>query len=135
MSTKETRERKIPVNPAVRTRQEPKDSTDINKIVSAARRGTMPTWINRRAPIYADMTEVPKDLTQAYMKIQAAREAFDALPSDVRRDIDHDPLRLPQWLHDPKNREIAEKYGLVEKAPEEALKPPLLASPVPKEDK
>lgn len=128
MSTKETRERVIPQNKAAKTRQEPKESTDINRIVANARRGIAPTWVNRRAPIYADMTEVPKDLMGAYQKIQAAEAAFDALPSEVRRDLDHNPSNLYGWLKNPANREMAEKHGLIT-----AKAPPSPASPVPPE--
>lgn len=117
MSTDTTRQRKIIRSPAAKTRQEPKDSTDINRIVAAARRGIEPTWINRRMPVYADMTDVPKDLTEAYNKIKAAEEAFLSLPSECRRDIDNDPRRLPAWLRDPANRQLAEKHGLLTPSP------------------
>jgi len=125
MSTKETRARVIPHNPAAKTRQEPKASTDINRIVANARKGIAPQWINRRQPIYTDMTQVPKDLLSAYQRIEAAEAAFDALPSEIRHSLDHNPMNLPQWLQNPANRPLAEKYGLIKEAPT----PPSPASP------
>lgn len=75
----------------------------------------MPTWLNHRKPIFADMTQVPKDLLTAYQKIDAAEQAFMALPAKLRTSMDNNPLNLEPWLADPANRKEAEFYGLMEK--------------------
>lgn len=103
--------------PAFRTKQEPKAACDINNVVANAKRGIAPSWINRRQPIYTDVSEVPRDLAAAYAEVQAAEEAFMALPSQVRSAIDNDPRRLPDWLSDKANLSLAVQHGLVE-APE-----------------
>lgn len=120
-------------DPKFRTRQQPAEQTDINGIVERAKRGIMPTWINSRTPIYADMTQVPKDLLSAYKKIEAAEEAFMALPAKIRTQMDNSPLNLEAWLKDPANREDAEYYGLIVKKDKPASTPSP-ASPDSEED-
>jgi len=112
-----------------KTRQEPAGQTNINTIVEKVRRGIAPTWINHRAPIYADMTQVPKDLMSAYQKIQKAEEAFMALPAKIRTSIDNDPRNLESWLKNPENRPMAELHGLIVKQPDPTPSP---ADPGPK---
>ena len=113
-----------------RTRQQPAEHADINGIVEKARRGIAPTWINSREPIYADMTQVPRDLLSAYQKIEAAETAFMALPAKIRTQMDNSPLNLEAWLSDPENRSEAERYGLIVKKEEPTPSP---ASPDPSE--
>ncbi|QKI28900.1 VP3 [Kummerowia striata gokushovirus] len=101
------------VEAKLRTRQEPKDQCDVNKIVANAKRGIAPSWLARGEPVYMDFSEMPKDLTEAYMQVQRAEEAFMSLPSEVRTALDNDPRSLEGWLVDPANREMAVKHGLV----------------------
>lgn len=115
-------------DPKFRTRQQPAEQTDINGIVERARRGIAPTWINSRKPVYADLTQVPKDLLSAYKKIEAAEEAFISLPAKIRTAMDNNPLNLASWLEDPANREDAEYYGLLVKKEKPTPSP---ASPNP----
>lgn len=114
--------------PKYKTRQQPAEQTDINGIVERARRGITPTWINSRSPIFADMTDVPKDLLTAYQKIESAEEAFMSLPAKIRTQMDNNPLNLESWLSDPANRSDAEFYGLMMKKPEATPSP---AEPAP----
>lgn len=89
------------------TRQEPAGQADINEIVRRARAGQNPSWLNHRTPVFADVSELPKDLTEAYVQVQRAEEAFAQLPAKFRAAIDNDPRKL---FSAPK--ELFEEHGL-----------------------
>lgn len=53
-------------------------------------------------------------LQEAYAQVQAAHEAFDAMPSKVRARFRNDPVELLEFLGNAANREEAIALGLLE---------------------
>lgn len=70
------------------TDQHQKDDCDLNKILKRYCVGGLPAAPACR---FEDLTEAPKDLQEAFDKVQDAVEWFDSLPSDVRRRYGNDP--------------------------------------------
>lgn len=66
---------------------------DINTIVERARRGIAPT--NLRSPgVYADVSQMPSDLTEAFAVVDSAWDSFMSLPAKAREELSNDPRRL-----------------------------------------
>ncbi|ALS03714.1 VP3 [Gokushovirus WZ-2015a] len=83
---------------------------DINVIVARAKRtGTLP--IAQRSLVFGDDESLT--LQQAMSRVAEAREAFEALPAEVRLRFGNDPMALIPWLADPANRDEAVKLGLM----------------------
>lgn len=94
-----------------RTKQSMRSDSDINKIVARGRLvGFLPP--RNREPIYADVSNVPS-YEDAFNRVRLAQEAFRRLPSELRDHLGHNPKNLLPFLADVKNREVAEKYGLL----------------------
>lgn len=99
-----------------RTQQAHKDDADINVIVRRfGLTGELPE--NFRMPVSGDFTGV-SDFQTAMQMVVAAQEAFMELPGEMRARFNNDPQQLMSFLEDGKNREEAEKLGLVQKKPE-----------------
>lgn len=99
----------------VSAKQEFKKDVCINEIMARAKRGqNPPSWMTQKTPYYGDFSNLPASLTEAYEIVAKAEEAFESLPLDFRRAIDHDPMRLEEAP-----RELWEKFGLLKKAPSE----------------
>lgn len=71
-------------------------------------------WPGKPRGIYTDLSKVP-DLMTAYQQVEAAEEAFGALPAEIRESLKNDPRNLERYLADPANLDTAVKYGLIEK--------------------
>lgn len=78
---------------------------------------------HKRAPIFGDFSSAPADLQDAYNRILEAQANFAELPSSVRERFANDPMRLLQFLGDPKNRSEAENLGLVNVSPAASAAP------------
>lgn len=84
---------------------------DINYIVrSFGLTGMMPQ--NVHVPLQGDFTDAV-DYQSSLNAIIAAEEAFMAMPADVRTRFKNDPQMFLEFCHDERNREEAEKLGLV----------------------
>lgn len=98
-------------NKPSKTKQAPRKETDINHIVARGReRGFIPP--TGRQPVYGDVSEIPS-YEEAFNRVTQAQEAFRRLPAALRDHLGHDPKNLVPFLADEKNREVAEKYGLL----------------------
>lgn len=64
-----------------------------------------------------------RDYQQQLSAVTAVREYFEALPSRIRERFGNQPSRLVEFLGDERNREEAEKLGLVKPAEKPAGKP------------
>lgn len=118
-----------------RTLQQFKEECDINTIVRRfGLTGELPD--NFRPPMIGDFTEV-MDFQSALNAVRRAEEAFMEMPADLRARFSNDPQKLIEFLGDDKNRDEADKLGLLQKPPEKtrdavmaidelaaALKPP-----------
>lgn len=105
------------------TQQQFKDETDINVLLRRfAVTGEMPEGV--RMPTYEDFSDVD-DFHTAANAIAVAREAFDAMPAEVRYRFRNDPGEFVAFCSDEGNRAEAEKLGLVPvKPPVAPLGPP-----------
>lgn len=101
------------------TVQSQKDEADINNIVKAfGVTGKLPVGV--KAPMYGDFTEVG-DFRDAMDAIRAAEASFMAMPSDLRKRLDHDPQKFLEFCADPVNLPEMRKLGLA--VPEVASAP------------
>lgn len=97
------------------------EESDINTIVRRFNlTGQLPE--NVAAPVYADFDEV-FDYHSAMNAIAKAHEAFDEMPADIRARFQNDPALFVDFCSDDKNREEAEKLGLVIPKPRGEEKP------------
>lgn len=88
--------------------------SDINWIMKRYQQtGILPETRNKIAQ-YVDCTELP-DLKQYYDIMDQAQDAFDSLPSQLRRKLENDPTKLFDYLQDESNRSELEGYGLLNK--------------------
>lgn len=80
-------------SPKAVTQQHMKVESDINTIVAKARRGIPPTNI-RQDGRFADLSNAPEDLTDAFGRVQNAIDLFEQLPAKARQELGNDPRRL-----------------------------------------
>lgn len=81
----------------IRTVQSDKDSADINVIMKRyARSGQLPQVT--APPSYLDFQDGVFDFQSAQNMLVRAREAFLALPWDVRKEFDHDPHKYVDFV-------------------------------------
>ncbi|QKI28896.1 VP3 [Kummerowia striata gokushovirus] len=100
--------------------QASRDETDINHIINKyLRTGELP---QSRQGIFADIAHM-KDLQGAIEEVELAKEAFMALPADVRRFFDNDPVKLVEFADDPANTTKLVELGLID--------PPRKPAPAP----
>lgn len=90
-------------------KQEFKKEVNINEIISRMRRGiNPPQWMTAATPRYGDFTNMPTSFSEAYALIETAEAAFQSLPLEFRRALDHNPANLEKA---PK--ELYAKFGLL----------------------
>lgn len=63
---------------------------------------------------YGDFTDAV-DLQTAIQRSRDAVARFEALPADIRRRFDHDPVALHDFVMNQENREEAVQLGLLQK--------------------
>lgn len=84
---------------------------DINHIMARFKTtGQLPTVVGRQGT-YADVSEIP-DLLGAMSQVTQAQQAFDALPSHLRKRFGNSPVEMLNFLADPQNDTEAVKLGL-----------------------
>jgi phage internal scaffolding protein len=116
-----------------RTIQSEKDSCDINLIVSRFKTTGVMTNIAKGMPQYGDYSEVI-DYQSALNVVNAAEDAFMALPATVRKRFANDPGQMLSFLDDPANRDEAVKLGLVDLVQDSTISKPEKADSSSKED-
>lgn len=102
------------------TFQSMKDESDINLIIKQYKEtGTLPNSkpkaFSTRYPMFGDFSTVT-DYSDAVNLVNASKEAFDSLPSAVRKKFNNNPMELVTFLENAENREEAENLGLIEKS-------------------
>lgn len=105
-----------------RTKQSFKDQVNVNKIVERHRQTGMIAHLNARTPFYGDVSNLAP-YQDALNLVNQAHELFNAMSATVRERFSNDPSRMIAFLQDPRNREEAEKLGMVNKRPTEPDKP------------
>jgi len=103
-----------------RTKQEFRKEADINNIMAKYLKTGTIEHINRRKPIYADITNLG-DFQENMNMIAEAKAEFASLPAKVRDRFQNDPHRLIQFLEDELNHAEAIQLGLMEPKKVEAV--------------
>ncbi|QXP08168.1 MAG: internal scaffolding protein [Arizlama microvirus] len=93
------------------TQQSFQEECDINTIVRRfGLTGQLPVGV--RAPTFGDFTGV-FDFQSALGAVRDAEQAFNRMPADVRSRFGNDPNAFVNFCSDDRNREEAERLGLV----------------------
>lgn len=105
------------------TKQEFKEECSISAMIQKYQQKNIMPAVNPNLPKYGDFSNVPT-LHEAVNQIAAARDAFMALPSLVRRRFGNDPSELVEYLKDPENEAEAVELGLATARAIEPLETP-----------
>lgn len=100
---------------------------DVNNIIAKYIKTGQISHLAKHQGQYADVSAIP-DLQSALDQVTKAQQAFDDLPSNLRKRFGNSPVEMVNFLSDPKNDQEAISLGLKVKklAPE---------TPVPGENK
>ena len=91
-------------------KKEFKDQTDINHMLKRFKvTGQIP--VNKNMPQFGDVSKL-KSFHDAHEVVQQAYDAFDTLPSQIRKKFDNNPLSIIDFLGDPSNLEESYVLGL-----------------------
>lgn len=108
------------------TEQAHKDDCDINKIVKKYSADELREIMADRPALFGDFTAAP-DYKQALDIVQHANEQFAALPSNVRKEFDNNPLNFLAFAENAQNAERMVELGL-------AIKRPIIDPPASRAD-
>ncbi len=97
-----------------KTDQSYKKMCDINVIIANASKTGLLSHEKQSLGQYIDNTEIPS-LLDAQNLLITAKNSFMALPSQIRKLMDHDPTKLVDFINDPENKDILLKHGILEK--------------------
>lgn len=105
-----------------RTQQHFKDQCDVNNII---KKYQQTGHLNHIAKTQGMYTDLPNSSTyfEAMTQVVKARDAFETLPSAVRKEFGNKPEGLLDFINDPKNYDQALKWGLIEKDTRRAPEP------------
>lgn len=96
-----------------RTKQSFAEECDVNNIMARYATFGVIDHVNTAVPMSGDFTMAPADYQQAMDIIMNAEENFAALPSDVRKRFDNNPMNLLEFIQEPeKNYEEGVKLGI-----------------------
>lgn len=82
-----------------RTKQSFKDECDVNVILQRAKSGAMITHINRKHPVYADVSSMT-DFREALAHVAAVEEFFGKLPAKVREHFGNESASFLEYMND-----------------------------------
>jgi hypothetical protein len=84
-----------------RTKQAFKDSADINKILKKAQKAGTLSHLQKHGAYYGDFADF--DFEEAKFAVARAVSIFEELPSELRREFDHNPGQFFAYVNDPAN--------------------------------
>lgn len=99
------------------TDQSQEPDTNINNLMKGMTMRDYNNIVGSQNGFYADLSEIPKNLTSAMETVQKAQMAFDSLPSNVRERFGNSPESMMAFLSDKNNKEEAIKLGLIDAPP------------------
>lgn len=105
-----------------RTKQSFRDAADMNKIIARFKKTGVFENVTQSIGSFADVSSV-KSYQEACNTVLTAENAFNQLPSGVRKRFGNDPSQMLDFVTQDNNRDEAEKLGLL-KAPEKKSSPP-----------
>lgn len=95
------------------TKQEFKDESDINNILTQYKKTGIINNIMQQQPIYSDLPDDLDYQNSLHITSQAS-EAFDTLPATVRRYFQNDPQQLLAAIGNPDMRTTLEELGVLQ---------------------
>lgn len=96
-----------------KTQQEFAKDCDINRLMDRVLKGQQEIPPDVRVGEYGDFSDVGT-FQESMELLEYARGQFAALPARVRDRFDNDPMKLLEWVHDPKTTlEEANELGLL----------------------
>ena len=111
--TRQEREALAKVKQKSKTKQSFAKEADINIIVERMAKGQhVPDGTQA---YYADVSNLPDDLSALLREVTAAKEAFFTLDPKLRAQFDNDPAKLLDFVKDPANLEKCQELGLIPK--------------------
>lgn len=93
------------------TQQHMKQETDINYILKQYDKTGLITHVNNAVANYGDFTTV-NEYQQSLNMVMQAQEAFNALPSEVRKRFFNDPGEFFEFATNPENKDEMVAMGL-----------------------
>lgn len=96
------------------TEQSHKDMCDVDKIIRQYDRTGLVTHLNTARALYGDFTQI-NEYQESMNIVIAAETAFQALPSQVRREFENDAGKFMEFATNPKNKDKMIELGLIEK--------------------
>lgn len=117
-----------------RTKQEFKDESDINVIMSRYLKTGMLDYVTKHQPQYLDVTSV--DFQNAMDVIAKSKSMFQDLPAALRSRFENDAAKFLDFVHDAENIEEMHELGLLradykKPEPQPTPTPPAPTPPVP----
>jgi hypothetical protein len=106
-----------------KTEQSHKEEVDINKIIKKHGMDMIAKTANVQALTFDDNPN--NDFQETMDMIVRARESFESLPSQVRKEFGHDLPRFMDFVRDAKNADRMVELGLAERPPEVVPEPPI----------
>lgn len=99
-----------------RTKQSFREQVNVNSIIARHRKSGMLDHVNGKQPFYGDVSNI-RSYQEALNVVNTASELFNGMSASIRRRFDNDPLRMIEFLQDPRNLQEAQELGMVAKAP------------------
>lgn len=103
------------------TKQSFRDECDINGIMSRYVATGMLEHVNERAGVFEDFSGF--DFAQSMNVVAKANEMFAALPAQIRKRFQNDPVAFVEFVQDESNRDEAVKLGIVNKPVQSVSEP------------
>lgn len=100
--------------------QHHKDMCDISNIIKQYDRTGLITHVTRAVQDYGDFTAI-NEYQESLNTVIAAQEAFDELPSAIRKHFGYDPGAFFEFATNPANHEQMVEFGLANPAVADAM--------------
>lgn len=93
------------------TEQAHKDQCDINQILRDYARTGFMKHAKENEGRYDDVSAV--DFQKAQITVANVKSMFEGLPSQIRKEFDHDPSRFLNYVQDPSNALQLQQRGII----------------------
>lgn len=95
------------------TNQDSRYDSDPNEVMRKYASTRDRSVFDQVLPRYNDFIGAPQSFQEAVQQVQAAQEAFMALPAEVRSRFDNDAGKFVKFIEDDRNIDEAVKLGIV----------------------
>lgn len=116
-----------------KVQQNLKTQVDINHLVKQGLRNNgltgHPGGNSARQPMFGDFSELPS-FQESLNYVNRGKEAFNSLPSKIRKRFNHNPVEFVEFMQDENNFDEAVALGIIEK-PVEPTKEPIVEDEKP----